>query len=60
GSEDGLEYLGSSCIVGPTGEDRMRAEREETVIVDAIEPSEVATARTTLPYLADRLTLPDS
>ncbi len=60
GSEDGLEYLGSSRIVGPTGEDRIRAERGETVIVAAIEPSAVATARARLPYLADRLTLPDS
>ncbi len=60
GSEDGFEYLGASCIVGPTGEDRMRADREETVIVATIEPSEVAAARVTLPYLADRLTLPDS
>jgi len=60
GREDGFEYLGSSCIVDPLGEDRVRAGREETVIVAAIEPSEVTSARTTLPYLADRLTLPDS
>ena len=60
GSEDGLEYLGASCIVDPTGEDRTRAHREEAVIVATIEPSAVAAARATLPYLADRLTLPES
>lgn len=58
GHEDGFEYLGSSCILGPLGEDRVRAGTEETLIVSTVEPSEMNSARSARPYLVDRATLP--
>lgn len=59
GSEPGLDYLGSSCIVGPDGEDCVRADAEETVIVATVEPERIRGARKTLPYLEDLLRLPN-
>jgi len=58
GREDAFEYLGASCIVGPDGEDLVRAGRGEEIVVATIDPDRVRSARTTLPYLEDCRWLP--
>jgi predicted amidohydrolase len=57
GREGGVTYLGGSCIVGPDGEDLVRAGADEQVLSAAIDPAAVATARKRLPYLEDRTQL---
>lgn len=52
-SEGHVEYLGASCIVGPTGRDIARAGAEAAVIVAEIDPGAVAAAQARLPYLRD-------
>ena len=58
GHENGLDYLGGSCIVGPDGRDLARAGVSEQLIFARLERSRVAAARDRLPYLQDRLKLP--
>lgn len=58
GREDVFEYLGSSCIVGPDGEDLVRAGSGEELVIGTVEPERVQAARRTLPYLEDCLGLP--
>lgn len=58
GREDPFDYLGSSCIVGPDGEDLVRAGRGEEMVVATIDPDRVRSARATLPYLEDCRWLP--
>ena len=58
GHENGLDYLGSSCIVGPDGRDLARAGPGAELIFARLERERVAAARARLPYLQDRLKLP--
>ena len=51
GTEGDWRYCGSSCIVGPDGQDRARAGNGDEVITAEIDRAVVAQARQTLPYL---------
>ena len=55
GVENGLSYLGCSCIVGPDGEYVARAPAREAVIVGDVCSEKVIEARRVLPYLSDGL-----
>lgn len=50
GSENGVNYLGASCIVAPDGKDYARAGHEETLISARFDAEHVAAARARLPY----------
>lgn len=50
GSENGVDYLGASCIVAPDGKDSARAGREETLISAEFSSERVEAARVRLPY----------
>jgi predicted amidohydrolase len=54
GHENGVDYLGESCIVGPGGEEIARAGRDEGLIAGVLDRDRIAAARTRLPYLIDR------
>jgi predicted amidohydrolase len=53
-SENGLEYLGLSCVVGPDGKDLARAERDETLIFAELERDLLEKWRRVNTYLEDR------
>ena len=53
-SENGLDYIGQSCIVGPDGKDLARAERDETLIFAHLERDLLDRWRSVNTYLADR------
>ncbi|HUV21969.1 MAG TPA: carbon-nitrogen hydrolase family protein [Gammaproteobacteria bacterium] len=53
-SENGLEYIGLSCVVGPDGKDLARAERDETLIFADLERDLLDHWRRVYSYLADR------
>jgi predicted amidohydrolase len=57
GKEGEVTYLGGSCIVGPDGEDVVRAGSDEQVLSAEIDRAAVAAARKRLPYLEDRIQL---
>ena len=54
GEENGLAYLGSSCIIGPDGKELARAGIGEEMIFADLSIEQVADARARLPYLRDR------
>jgi predicted amidohydrolase len=54
GEENGLTYLGASCIIGPDGKELARAGTGEELISTDLSVGEVAAARDRLPYLRDR------
>lgn len=54
GAENGLRYLGASCIVEPNGKDAARAGSDQQLISAEIDTASVATAQKRLPYLVDR------
>jgi len=58
GGENGLDYLGHSCIVAPDGADLARAGAGEGVLVADLRKDRVAAAQARLPYLRDRQRLP--
>ena len=58
GEENGLSYYGGSCIVGPDGQDLVRAGQNEACLVAQLNLTSVKAAQTRLPYLVDRLKLP--
>lgn len=58
GHENGIDYLGSSCIVGPDGKDMARAGAKEELIFGHLKRDRVTAARQRLPYHVDRLKLP--
>ena len=58
GHENGIDYLGASCIVGPDGKDLARAGAGEQLLFARLERNRVAAARQRLPYHVDRLKLP--
>jgi predicted amidohydrolase len=57
GEENGMRYLGGSCIVAPDGRDVARAGAGETLLPASIELDAVRAARRRLPYLDDVLRL---
>jgi predicted amidohydrolase len=54
GEENGLAYLGASCIIGPDGKEMARAGTGEEMIFADLSIEQVAAARARLPYLRDR------
>lgn len=58
GAENGLDYYGGSCIVGPDGKDIARAGRGAEIIGARLQKTAVENAQTRLPYLRDRARLP--
>lgn len=58
GHENGIDYLGSSCIVGPDGKDLARAGDAEQMIFASLDVSRVRAARARLPYHIDLQKLP--
>ena len=54
GEENGLAYLGSSCIIGPDGRELARAGAGEEMISAGLSREAVSAARERLPYLRDR------
>lgn len=59
GSEGGMEYLGSSCVVGPDGADLARAGAGEEVIIASVNVEDIDRLRGRLPYLTDCKDLSD-
>jgi predicted amidohydrolase len=53
-SENGLEYVGLSCVAGPDGKDLARAERDETLIFAKLERDLLDRWRRVNTYLTDR------
>jgi predicted amidohydrolase len=53
GRDGEFRYLGGSCIVGPDGQDRVRAGREEGLHVARLLPEDIPAARERLKYLED-------
>ena len=58
GEENGMSYLGGSCIIGPDGKDVLRAVQAEECLVAKLGLDEVRAARSRLPYHIDCLNLP--
>ena len=57
GEEDGLRYLGGSCIIAPDGRDKVRAGDDHTLIQCKIDTAAVVQAQARLPYLHDVIRL---
>lgn len=53
GAESNLTYCGLSCVVGPDGEDLVRAGTSEGLFIADIDVSAIAAAKGENPYLAD-------
>jgi len=53
GTEADLTYCGLSCVVGPDGEDLVRAGKTEGLFFAEIDVSAIAAAKEGNPYLAD-------
>ncbi|MEX3011572.1 carbon-nitrogen hydrolase family protein [Hoeflea sp. TYP-13] len=58
GHENGIDYLGASCIVAPDGRDLARAGRSEQLLFASLNISQVKAARERLPYHRDMKKLP--
>jgi predicted amidohydrolase len=58
GTENGLEYLGGSCIVGPDGGDLERAGAAPELLRATLHKDRVEAAQTRLPYHIDSQKLP--
>lgn len=58
GTENGLDYFGGSCLIGPDGQDLARAATDPALIEATLAKSAVAAAQARLPYLGDRRRLP--
>jgi len=54
GNENGLDYIGHSCIVGPDGEDCARAAEQPTTLYAELQRSAIQRSRNELPYHHDR------
>jgi len=54
GHENGFDYLGESCIIGPGGEEIARAGGDEGLITGLLDRNRIAEARARLAYLTDR------
>ncbi len=58
GHEHGTDYFGGSCIIAPDGAELVRIDDTGHMQAAKLKKSAVAAARTRLPYLSDRLSLP--
>ena len=58
GNERGMDFLGASCIVSPSGQTLARAGDQAQLISAKLELDQVTSARERLPYQQDRLQLP--
>lgn len=58
GHENGLDYYGGSCIIGPDGTDLAHADKKPEILTATLDKSAVAAAQKRLPYLIDRQKLP--
>jgi len=54
GIENGLQFLGGSCLVGPEGQSLLTAGSGEALLVGEISAAARTRARELYPYLADR------
>ena len=54
GNENGLEYIGLSCVVGPDGSDIARAQRDEALIFAVLERGLIDKWRAHYNYRVDR------
>lgn len=54
GNENGLNYVGHSCIIGPDGKDRARAVDKTMLLTATLHRQEINHARAELPYHRDR------
>lgn len=54
GTENDLAYVGLSCLVGPDGEDLVRAGDEPGVFVGTLTPARLVSARAANTHLTDR------
>lgn len=54
GQEVDLQYCGLSCIIGPDGNDLVRAGTAKGLYVADINPADISTSRVKNPYLTDR------
>ncbi|MDR3717879.1 MAG: carbon-nitrogen hydrolase family protein [Bryobacteraceae bacterium] len=54
GEENGLAYLGGSCIVAPTGRKLASAGADEALLIADLDPGLIAACATTFPYRAER------
>lgn len=54
GVENGLEYIGLSCVVGPDGSDLARAQRDEVLITAVLERELIDKWRAHYNYMEDR------
>lgn len=54
GEENGLTYLGASCVIGPDGQELARAGTGDELIAAHLSLEAVTAARERLPYLRDR------
>lgn len=59
GTENGLDYLGGSCIIGPDGTEIRRAGSNAEFLRATLSQSEVTAAQQRLPYLQDMRRLSD-
>ncbi|KIC21086.1 MULTISPECIES: carbon-nitrogen hydrolase family protein [unclassified Leisingera] len=59
GHENGMDYFGGSCVVAPNGQDLARAGTGEELLKARMGKGAVPMAQSRLPYLTDRLKLPD-
>ena len=53
GNENGLEYLGGSCIIGPDGTELKRAGNNSEFLRATLNQADVTAAQQRLPYLQD-------
>lgn len=60
GHENGMDFLGSSCIIGPDGKALARAGDRSEVLIARFNGEKVKAAQTRLPYLIDRKALPQN
>jgi predicted amidohydrolase len=54
GSEEGLDYCGLSCVVGPDGRELVRAGLNEALLIAEINPVKIQQERAVYSYLGDR------
>lgn len=56
--ENGIHYLGGSCIIAPDGNELARAGKRQEILTAKLEKPAIRDARKRLPYLKDCLRLP--
>ncbi|KIC20427.1 carbon-nitrogen hydrolase family protein [Leisingera sp. ANG-Vp] len=59
GHENGMGFFGGSCVIAPNGQELARAGEGEELLCVQAEKSEISIAQARLPYLEDRVKLPD-